>query len=98
MIGVHEDTAKFFTCIYLYGECDCLSDPWKGMLFILLVALFMKSSLRVSAQHQHILFFGWLRARLPLALALGLPHSIPCEKKIVTVALCVVLFSILIQA
>ena len=41
--------------------------------------IFARSNLRVSAAHQHILFWGGLRGALALALALGLPIEVMRE-------------------
>jgi Na+:H+ antiporter len=59
--------------------------------------LFAKSRLRVSARHQHVLVWGGLRGALGLALALGLPDSVPHRAEIVTVTFAVVAFSIFAQ-
>ena len=59
--------------------------------------LFAGSRLRVSAKHQHILFWGGLRGALALALALGLPNDMPGRQDIIAVAFAVVAFSILVQ-
>ena len=59
--------------------------------------LFVKSKLKVSAKHQHILFWGGLRGALALALALGLPHEMQNRDEIIAVAFAVVAFSILAQ-
>jgi CPA1 family monovalent cation:H+ antiporter len=60
-------------------------------------ALFARSPLRVESAHQHVLVWGGLRGALALALALGLPSDLPRGGEIVTVALAVVVFSILVQ-
>ena len=62
-----------------------------------LCALFNRSSLRVTAAHQHVLFWGGLRGALALALALGLPPDFPQRDSIVTVTFGVVAFSIFAQ-
>jgi CPA1 family monovalent cation:H+ antiporter len=59
--------------------------------------IFMKSSLRITARHQHILFWGGLRGALGLALALGLPAEMPAREEIITVAFAVVAFSMFVQ-
>ena len=59
--------------------------------------LFARSALRISAKHQHILFWGGLRGALALALALGLPPDMPAREEIITVAFAVVAFSIFVQ-
>lgn len=55
------------------------------------------SSLRISARHQHILFWAGLRGALALALALGLPAEMAAREEIITVAFAVVAFSLLVQ-
>ena len=62
-----------------------------------LSALFARSALKVSMNHQHILFWGGLRGALALALALGLPPELPQRDAILTVAFAVVGYSIFIQ-
>lgn len=60
-------------------------------------ALFSGTMLRVSVTHQNILFWGGLRGALALALALGLPATIPHSDAIVTVSFAVVAFSVFVQ-
>lgn len=59
--------------------------------------LFTRSKLRVSAKHQHVLFWGGLRGALALALALGLPPEIPLREEIITISFAVVAFSVFVQ-
>ncbi len=59
--------------------------------------LFLRSSRRVDIRHQHILWWGGLRGALALALALGLPESVPRRLEITTLAFAVVAFSVLVQ-
>ncbi|MEO6750766.1 MAG: cation:proton antiporter [Opitutus sp.] len=60
-------------------------------------ALFAGSGQRVSPKHQHILVWGGLRGALALALALGLPETVPLHDAIVSVAFAVVAFSLVVQ-
>ena len=60
-------------------------------------AVFGRSALRVKSLHQHILFWGGLRGALALALAVGLPASVPHQEMIVSVTFVVVAFSIFVQ-
>lgn len=60
-------------------------------------AVFRWSSLRVSASHQHILFWGGLRGALALALALALPDSVPQRDLVIAITFVVVAFSIFVQ-
>jgi CPA1 family monovalent cation:H+ antiporter len=62
-----------------------------------LCALFFKSRLAVTYQHQDILFWGGLRGALALALALSLPYEMPNHDAIVTVTFAVVGFSVFVQ-
>jgi CPA1 family monovalent cation:H+ antiporter len=62
-----------------------------------LSALFLRSGMQVSYNHQHILFWGGLRGALALALALGLPADVPQREAIVAVAFGLVAFSIFTQ-
>lgn len=71
---------------------------WPAMVAIVLVTigraaaiyptcfLFSRSSLRVTARHQHILFWGGLRGALALALVLGLPDGLPYREEIIAIS------------
>lgn len=59
--------------------------------------LFSRSSLRVTGKHQLVLFWGGLRGALALALALGLPPTIPLREEIITISFAVVAFSVFVQ-
>ena len=97
LIGMHE-ARQNFAAIWL-----------PAMIAILLVALgravaiypccflFSRSSLRVTWKHQHILFWGGLRGAVALALALGLPPTIPLREEIIAVSFDVVAFSVFVQ-
>jgi len=60
-------------------------------------SLFYKSALRVSAKHQHVLFWGGLRGALALAFAVELPDGMPLREEIISVTFAVVAFSIFVQ-
>lgn len=62
-----------------------------------LSALFSQTSLKIETPHQHILFWGGLRGALALALALGIPESVPYRQEIVLVTFGVVAFSVFAQ-
>jgi monovalent cation:H+ antiporter, CPA1 family len=69
----------------------------RGVSVYACCALFLRSSLRVTRPHQHILFWGGLRGALALALALGLPRDLPHREQAITVAFAVVAFSVVVQ-
>ncbi len=60
-------------------------------------AAFSRTSLKVDRKHQHILFWGGLRGALALALALGIPDSVPYRQEILLVTFGVVAFSVFAQ-
>lgn len=60
-------------------------------------ALFAASRSKIEAKHQHVLFWGGLRGALALALALGIPASLPYRQEILTVTFGVVAFSVFVQ-
>ncbi len=60
-------------------------------------ALFSKSRWKIESEHQHIMFWGGLRGALALALALGIPESVPFREEILTVTFGVVAFSVFAQ-
>jgi CPA1 family monovalent cation:H+ antiporter len=62
-----------------------------------LCALLYRSAVKVPLGYQHVLFWGGLRRALALALALGLPASIPERNEVVATAFAVVAFSIFAQ-
>jgi CPA1 family monovalent cation:H+ antiporter len=59
--------------------------------------LFSRSSLRVTLNHQHVLFWGGMRGAVALALALGLPPTLPEREAIITISFAVVAFSVFAQ-
>ncbi|HWJ59991.1 MAG TPA: sodium:proton antiporter [Sphingomicrobium sp.] len=62
-----------------------------------LAALFRPTRLALSGDYQHVLFWGGLRGALALALALGVPSTVPEANLILAGAFAVVAFSILVQ-
>lgn len=60
-------------------------------------SLFSLSIHRVERGHQHLLVWGGMRGALALALALGLPDTLPMRHEIVAVTFAVVAFSTLAQ-
>jgi monovalent cation:H+ antiporter, CPA1 family len=62
-----------------------------------LAALMRNSGHRLSWAHQHMLVWGGLRGALALALALGLPVTMPYQPAILTLTFLVVGFSVVVQ-
>ncbi len=62
-----------------------------------LSSLFRGRSKEIDIRHQHILVWGGLRGALTLALALGLPSTLPHRYEIMAVAFGAVALSILLQ-
>jgi len=60
-------------------------------------AIYSKTKWKISTEHQHIMFWGGLRGALALALALGIPESVPYRSEILTVTFGVVAFSVFAQ-
>ncbi len=60
-------------------------------------ALYSQSRWKIDSEHQHIMFWGGLRGALALALALGIPDSVPYRSEILTVTFGVVAFSVFAQ-
>ncbi len=99
-----------FLLIGMNGTREKFSQVWLAALTAILLVIagraatvyltllpFAHSSLRVTLRHQHALFWGGLRGALALALALGLPDSLPRRAEIITVSFAVVAFSVFIQ-
>ena len=59
--------------------------------------LFRPTRLRVTSEHQHVMFWGGLRGALALALAFGVPDSLPYRSELLTVTFGVVAFSVFVQ-
>ena len=97
LIGMHEAHQNF-------------GSVWRAALIAILLVvlgravaiypcclLFSRSSLRVTINQQHILFWGGMRGAVALALALGLPQQLPERETIVTISFAVVAFSVFAQ-
>lgn len=69
----------------------------RAMAIYPLCAVFVGGRLKVSAKHQHILFWGGLRGAMALALALALPEDMPNREAIIAVTFAVVAFSVFAQ-
>ncbi len=99
-----------FLLIGMHGTDQHFVELWfPAVIAIVLVTLgravaiypcclvFSRSSLRVTTNHQHVLFWGGLRGAVALALALGLPPEVLQRQEIVSVSFAVVAFSVFVQ-
>lgn len=75
----------------------CLVLLGRAVAVYPLCALFIGSSLRITARHLHVLFWGGLRGALALALALSLPAELSRRDEIIAVSFAVVTFSVFVQ-
>lgn len=97
LIGIREEQQNFAELWMVALLAILLVMIGRAVAIYPTCALFAGSRLRVSARHQHVLVWGGLRGALALALALGLPDSIPQREEIITIAFAVVAFSIFAQ-
>lgn len=99
-----------FLLIGMNALQDNISPIWATVVAAVLLVLagraaavyltlwpFRHSASRVSLPQQNVLVWGGLRGALALALALGLPSTIPRREEILTVTFGVVAFSIFVQ-
>jgi CPA1 family monovalent cation:H+ antiporter len=97
LIGMHEAKQNFMAIWLPAGAAIALVLLGRAASIYPLCFAFSRSSLRVSAKHQHALFWGGLRGALALALALGLPAGFPLRDEIINVSFAVVAFSVFVQ-
>lgn len=98
LIGLSEAHQDFIGVLGASAAAVVLVTAGRALAIYPLAALFSRSSsLRVPLEEQHVLFWGGLRGALALALALGLPATLPHRDQIVTAAFAVVAFSIVVQ-
>lgn len=77
LIGMHEATQNFRVVWMPCFVAVLVVVLARAIAVYSLCGLFVRSGLRITAQHQHALFWGALRGALALALALGLPMQMP---------------------
>lgn len=97
LIGIREQEQHFASVWMAIGIAIVLVMIGRAVAIYPTCWLFSRTGLRVSARHQHVLVWGGLRGALALALALGLPDSLPHHNEIITVAFAVVAFSVFAQ-
>jgi len=97
LIGIRGAYQDFTNLLFPITIAIAMMFAGRALAIYPLSALFSRSSLQISFNHQHILFWGGLRGALALALALGLPLELPEREAIITVAFAVVAYSIFVQ-
>lgn len=97
LIGIHEIKQNFSGVWGVAMIAIVLVLLGRVVAIYPIALLFSPTSLRLNRSYQHIMVWGGLRGALALALALGLPESLPFRSEIITVAFAVVAFSVVIQ-
>ena len=97
LIGMHLAQQNFRAIWLAVAIAIALVTLGRALAVYPCCALFRGSSLRVEANHQHVLFWGGLRGTVALALALGLPAGMPRREAIVVTSFAVVAFSVFAQ-
>ncbi|MDE2429945.1 MAG: cation:proton antiporter, partial [Burkholderiales bacterium] len=97
LIGVHEANQPFMSLVGPSVIAIALVLLGRAAAIYPLAGLLSKTSMRLSFPFQHIMVWGGLRGALALALAMGLPASIPFRSEIITIAFAVVAFSVIVQ-
>jgi CPA1 family monovalent cation:H+ antiporter len=97
LIGMNEASQNFSAIWVPAILAIVLVTLGRAMAIYPCCLLFSRSSLRVTGKHQLVLFWGGLRGALALALALGLPPTIPLREEIITISFSVVAFSVFVQ-
>lgn len=97
ILGVNEALQDFGKSAMAIGVAIVAVIIARAFAIYPLSILFYKSRWKLNKEHQHIMFWGGLRGALALALALGIPDSVPYRSEILTVTFGVVAFSVFAQ-
>lgn len=97
ILGINEAYQNFSNVIAAIAVAIVAVTVGRALAIYPLSLLFAKSRWKIETAHQHIMFWGGLRGALALALALGIPESVPFRQEILTVTFGVVAFSVLVQ-
>ncbi len=97
LIGMHAAHEELRTILWPAGVAIALVTAGRALSIYPCCWLFQNTRLLVTPQQQHVLFWGGLRGALALALALGLPDTVPQRREILSVSFAVVGFSVLLQ-
>jgi CPA1 family monovalent cation:H+ antiporter len=97
LIGVHEAHQNYAAIGFVVIPAIALVMLGRAVAVFPCCAAFWRTSLRVTAKHQVVLFWCGLRGALALALAMGLPPEIPMREEIILATFATVAFSVFIQ-
>ncbi len=97
LLGINEAAQNFGRSMFAIGVAIVAVILARGVAIYPISAVFSKSRWKIPKSFQHIMFWGGLRGALALALALGIPESMPFRSEIVTVTFGVVAFSVFAQ-
>lgn len=97
ILGINEAYQNFSGVIVAIFVAIIAVIIGRALAIYPLSLLFAKSRWKIESSHQHIMFWGGLRGALALALALGIPESVPYRQEILTVTFGVVAFSVFAQ-
>ncbi len=97
LIGIYATRYEFASTLTIAIIAIVLVVLGRALAVYPCCAIFVRSGLRVEYRHQHVLFWGGLRGALALALALGLPTTVPRYQEIISVTFILVAFSIFVQ-
>ena len=97
ILGISEAGQNFVTSLGAIGVAIAAVIIARAAAIYPISAVFSFTKWKFEREHQHILFWGGLRGALALALALGIPDSVPYRSEILTVTFGVVAFSVFAQ-
>lgn len=97
ILGVNEAYQNFANVLLPIGVAIIAVIVGRAIAIYPLSAAFSRSRWQIDSRQQHIMFWGGLRGALALALALGIPESVPFRTEILTVTFGVVAFSVFAQ-
>ncbi len=97
ILGINEAYQDFGRGLYAIGIAIVAVIVARAAAIYPISLLFSATSWKLDREHQHIMFWGGLRGALALALALGIPESVPYRSEILTVTFGVVAFSVFAQ-
>ncbi|MBA3631720.1 MAG: sodium:proton antiporter [Acidobacteria bacterium] len=97
ILGINEAYQNFANVIVPIAVAIIAVIVGRAIAIYPISALFSRSRWKIDSAHQHIMFWGGLRGALALALALGIPETVPYRGEILTVTFGVVAFSVFAQ-